>query len=294
MAFCSRAPLTASEQNAMGYGYWTDRHIDAERKLNLRAAVERAGADGEKLKEIRAQLAPLLRDTLLAFNYAYYAPPGAQILYTNPLFVRSHDFLGMPATPATWRITEMFGTGWPSNGGGRLVGSLSALPYALAEAEQNFLIPTHTQALIWGDLVPQMILSAKTPRWWTVTPSQLHWVGLHLRYGRELFGEAALDRGIRAQVAEALPRSPRRHAPARSKSFWRKAGSRRRWIARLPRNCSAWRGSWRRAAMAILPACWPNFTGWGKPRRKKSTTPPFRGLLAHPSRRWRIPTSRSC
>jgi hypothetical protein len=208
-----RAPLTAIEQNAMGYGYWTDRHVDAERKLNLRAAVERAGADGEKLKELRAQLAPLLRDTLLAFNYAYYAPPGAQILYTNPLFVRSHDFLGMPATPATWRTTEMFGTGWPSNGGGRLVGSLSALPYALAEAEQNFLIPTHTQALIWGDLVPQMMLSAKTPRWWTVTPSQLHWVGLHLRYGGELFGEAALDEGIRNQVAEALSKVA---APART------------------------------------------------------------------------------
>src|ERR1039457_1375863 len=208
-----RAPLTASEQNAMGYGYWTDHHIDAERKLNLRAAVERAGADGEKLKENRAQLAALLRDTLLAFNYAYYAPPGAQILYTNPLFVRSHDFLGMPATPATWRTTEMFGTGWPSNGGGRLVGSLSALPYALAVAEQNFLIPTHTQALIWGDLVPQMMLSAKTPRWWTVTPSQLHWVGLHLRYGGELFGEAALDEGIRNQVAEALSKVA---APVRS------------------------------------------------------------------------------
>ncbi len=208
-----RPPLTATEQNAMGYGYWTDRHIDAERKLNLRAAVERAGADGEKLKEIRAQLAPLLRDTLLAFNYAYYAPPGAQILYTNPLFVRSHDFLGMPATPATWRTTEMFGTGWPSNGGGRLVGSLSALPYSLAEAEQNFLVPVHTQALIWGDLVPQMILSAKTARWWTVTPSQLHWVGLHLRYGRELFGEAALDEETRNQVAQALSQVA---APART------------------------------------------------------------------------------
>jgi hypothetical protein len=199
-----RAPLTASEQNSMGYGYWTDRHIEAERKLNLRAAVERAAADGEKLKDIRSLLAPLLRDTLLAYNYAYYAPPGAQILYTNPLFVRSHDFLGMPATPTTWRSTEMFGTGWPSSGGGRLVGSLSSLPYALAEAEQNFLIPTHTQALIWGDLVPQMILSAKTPRWWSVTPSQLHWVGLHLRYGRELLGEAALDEATRNQVMEAL------------------------------------------------------------------------------------------
>ena len=73
------------------------------------------------------------------------------------------------------------------------MGSLAALPYALAEAEQNFLVPAQTQALIWGDLVPQMILSAKIPRWWNVTPAQVHWVGLHLRYGRELLAEAALD-----------------------------------------------------------------------------------------------------
>ena len=97
----------------MGFGYWTDKHIDAERKLNLRAAIEKAGDDPEKLKEIRGLLAPLLRDTLVAFNYAYYAPPGAQILYTNPLFVRGHDFLGMQGTNHTWRTTEVYGTAGP-------------------------------------------------------------------------------------------------------------------------------------------------------------------------------------
>ena len=199
-----RASLSATERNSMGFGYWTDRHLDAERKLNLRAAIEKAAGDPEKVKETRALLAPLLRDTLLAFNYAHYAPPGAQILYTNPVFVRSHDFLGMQGTDHTWRPTELYGTGWPSNGGGRLVGSLSSLPYALAEAEQNFLIPTQTQALIWGDLVPQMILSAKIPRFWQVTPGQLHWVGLHLRYGRELLAEAALSGDLRTQVVAAL------------------------------------------------------------------------------------------
>src|SRR5450432_34840 len=149
-------------------------------------------------------MAPLLRDTLLAFNYAHYAPPGAQILYTNPIFVRSHDFLGMQGTSHTWRTTETYGTGWPSNAGGRLVGSLSALPYALAEAEQNFLIPAQTQALIWGDLVPQMILSAKIPRWWNITQPQVHWVGLHLRYGREVLAQSAFDADLRAEVLSAL------------------------------------------------------------------------------------------
>ncbi len=199
-----RSSLSSTEKNAMGFGYWTDKHVDAERKLNLRAAIEKAGGNPEKLSEVRGLMAPILRDTLVGFNYAYYAPPGAQILITNPLFVRSHDFVGMQGTSHTWRATELFGTGWPSNAGGRLVGSLATLPYALAEAEQNFLIPTQTQALIWGDLVPQMMLSAKIPRWWTVTPAQVHWVGLHLRYGRELLAESALDPALRAQVLDAL------------------------------------------------------------------------------------------
>jgi hypothetical protein len=112
----------------------------------------------------------------------------------------------------------MAGSGWPTSAGGRLIGSLSTLPYALAEAEQNFLIPAQTQALIWGDLVPQMILSAKIPRWWNVTPSQLHWVGLHLRYGRELLAESAFDPELRAEVLEALGLLA---APARTQTIGR-------------------------------------------------------------------------
>jgi len=199
-----RASLSAPEKNAMGFGYWTDKHIDAERNLNFRAAIEKAAGDPEKLREVRGLLAPLMRDTLLAFNYAYYAPPGAQILYTNAVFVRSHDFLGIQSPSQTWRPTEIFGTGWPSNAGGRLVGSLSSLPYALATAEQNFLVPAQTQALIWGDLVPQIIVSATLPRWWNVTPAQVHWVGLHLRYGRELLAESAFDPELRSQTLDAL------------------------------------------------------------------------------------------
>jgi hypothetical protein len=199
-----RSSLSSTEKNAMGFGYWTDKHVDAERKLNLRAAIEKAAGNADKLAEVRGMMAPILRDTLVGLNYAYYAPPGAQILLTNPLFVRSHDFLGMQGTSHTWRATELFGSGWPANAGGRLVGSLATLPYALAEAEQNFLVPTQTQALIWGDLVPQMILSAKITRWWGVTPVQVHWVGLHLRYGRELLAVSAFDPGLRQQVLDAL------------------------------------------------------------------------------------------
>jgi hypothetical protein len=208
-----RPPLTAVEKNAMGFGYWSDKHLDAERRLNLKAAIEKTAGDAAKLKESTGLLAPLLRDTLLAFSYAYYAPPGAQILYTNPLFVRSHDFIGGEGQPRTWQVTTPSSSGWPSNGGGRMVGSLSTLPYALAEAEQNFLVPTHTQALIWGDLVPQMVIGAKVSRWWNVTPAQVHWVALHLRYGRELLAESALDAQVRSSVLTALGAQA---APARS------------------------------------------------------------------------------
>jgi len=208
-----RSSLTTVEKNAFAFGYWTEKHVELERKVNLRASVERAGSDAEKLKDLRGLLTPFMRDTLVAYNYAHYAPPGAQVLYTNPLFVRGHDFIGVQGANHTWRSTELFGTGWPSNGGGRLVGSLAGLPYALAEAEQNFLVPAQTQALIWGDLVPQMILSAKTPRWWNVTPAQMHWVGLHLRYGHSLLAEAAIDPELRKQVLEVLGAQA---APART------------------------------------------------------------------------------
>jgi hypothetical protein len=49
-----------------------------------------------------------------------------------------------------------------------------------------------------------MILSAKIPRWWNVTPAQVHWVGLHMRYARGLMAEAAVDSELRKQVVEVL------------------------------------------------------------------------------------------
>ena len=201
-----RASLTGVEKNAFSFGFWTEKHVEAQRKLNLRATIERAGGDAEKLRDARGSLAGFLRDTLVGYNYLHYAPPGAQLLLTNPLFVRTHDFLGVQGSGNTWRTTELFGSGWPSNAGGRLVGSLAGLPYALAEAEQNFMVPTREQALIWGDLAPQMILSAKIPRWWNVSPAQMHWVGLHLRHAESLAAEAALDASRRARLLDHLAR----------------------------------------------------------------------------------------
>ncbi len=201
-----RSSLSGAERNAMAFGYWVDKHIENERKINFRAIVDKAGSDPAKLKDARGNLTGFLRDTLVGLAYIHYAPPGAQILYTNPHFVRSHDFLGVQGTNQTWRNTEVFGTGWPSSAGGRLVGSLVSLPYALAEAEQNFLIPTREQALIWGDLVPQMIVASKVPRYWLVTPAQLHYAGLHFRAGESLLAQSAVDEKLRAKVVTALAR----------------------------------------------------------------------------------------
>lgn len=207
-----RASLTGVERNAISFGYWTEKHIEAQRKISIRALLEKPGIDAGRLNSARAQLAPILRDTLVGFNYLYYTPPGAQLLRTNPLFVRSHDFLGVQGASQTWRHTEVLGTGWPSSAGGRLVGSLAGVAYALAEAEQNFLVPSREQALIWGDLVPQMILSAKAVRWWHVSPEQMHWVGLHVRLGESRLAEAVIDEAGRRATLQVLARQA---APAR-------------------------------------------------------------------------------
>ncbi|HTW65732.1 MAG TPA: hypothetical protein VME17_13990 [Bryobacteraceae bacterium] len=199
-----RSSLSSSESSSLSFGYWPEKHIEAERKLNLRAFIDRARTDPKKLGEVRVLMAPFLRDTLMGLNYAHYAPPGAQVLYANPLFVRSHDFVGLQGAYGTWKETEVLGSGWPASAGGKLVGSLISLPYALAEAEQNFLIPSREQALIWGDLVPQLLLTATVPRWWNVTPAQLHWVSLHMDYGETLLAESALNAGRRQAVLDAL------------------------------------------------------------------------------------------
>ena len=60
--------MTGVEKNAMAFGYYVDRHVDDERKLNLRAMIDKAAKDPEKLKDIRGQLAPTLRDTIVGLQ----------------------------------------------------------------------------------------------------------------------------------------------------------------------------------------------------------------------------------
>ncbi len=195
----TRGSLSSEEKNTLAVGYWSERHVDQERKLNIESLMK-----GTEKRDPKGALAPFLRDTLVGLVYSYYAPVGAQLCLTNPLLVRSHDFVGPEGAPAEWRHTELSGTGWPESAGGRLTGSLIAIPYALAEAEQNFLTPKREQALIWADLVPQIIAGVTVNRWRNITPAQVRWVSLHLQRGRALLVMAALNSQIEARVLDSL------------------------------------------------------------------------------------------
>jgi hypothetical protein len=158
------------------------------------------------METARGRLTPFLRDTLVGLNYAYYEPPGAQMLHHNPLFVRSHDFIGVSVLGAErlWGAPTVLGAGMPAGGGAFLMGSLTDLPYALATTEQDFISPENVQALIWKDLVPDLLVSSTLPRWWNVTPSELHAVTLYQRSGEELLLASAKDSQLRDKVGGIL------------------------------------------------------------------------------------------
>ncbi|MEX2299940.1 MAG: hypothetical protein WD733_03320, partial [Bryobacterales bacterium] len=209
-----RSTLSSVEANSFAQGHWVEKHIQEQREMNLRRAVDRAQGRPEQLLEIRGELTGVLRDSLVGLAYIYYSPPGAELIRSNPLFVRSHNFLGYDGKRG-WSTGRVQGSGWPNSGGGRILGSLINLPYSIADAEQNFLIPTERQALIWQDLAPQILIGATVPRWWGVPAAAQHFVALHVRLGEELVAEAALDAEVQQAVFRALEH---RVEPAR---LWR-------------------------------------------------------------------------
>jgi hypothetical protein len=168
--------------------------------------VIKTPASHAQLEVARGQLAPFLRDTLVGLNYAYYEPPGAQILHNNPLFIRAHDFSGisMIGSERLWQAPVLLGVGTPAGGGAYLMGSLADLPYALAMAEQDFIAPENIQALIRKELVPDLLVSATLPRWWTVSPNELHAAALYQRSGEELLVASVKDVALRGKVIGIL------------------------------------------------------------------------------------------
>ncbi|MDE1175616.1 MAG: hypothetical protein PW789_03325 [Edaphobacter sp.] len=200
-----RPIFTNNEKITWAPGVYSTHHAELQIKTDLTKIIKNSGSKAQ-LETARGQLTPFLRDTLVGLNYAYYEPPGAQVLHNNSLFVRSHDFSGMSvvASERYWLAPELMGMGAPAGGGAYLMGSLADLPYALASTEQDFIAPENVQALIWKELVPDLMVSATVPRWWNVTPAELHAVTLYQRSGEEILVAAVSNVELRGQVVAIL------------------------------------------------------------------------------------------
>jgi hypothetical protein len=200
-------PLFSSGERAeWSYGLYSDSHIQEELGTHL-AKMLRSPRPPREWAASRGLLVPFLRDTLVALNYAYYQPPGAEVLYTNPFLVRSHDFLGetiIGGGERAWKTPIVLGRGWTASGGAHLAGSLANLPYMLSEIEQNFIVPRKVQALVWEDVAPTFLTNSIVPRWWRVTPNELHAAALYQEFGEELIEAAAGNRDLRLRVIRML------------------------------------------------------------------------------------------
>jgi len=200
-----RPIFTSGERSRWATGTYNNRHTEGQMRTDL-ARVVSSPASPRQREEAQGQLATFLRDTLVGMNYAYYEPPGSQVLHHNPLFVRSHDFSGETVTgdEQLWQSAQLFGSGSPAGGGAHLIGSLAELPYVLAEAEQDFIAPDHVQALIWKQFVPGLLSSAIVPRWWDVSQNELHAVALYQRSGEDLLTASCGNPELRDKVMAVL------------------------------------------------------------------------------------------
>ncbi len=200
-----RPIFTQSEKIDWAPRVYTSHHAELQVQTDLTKVIKAPGTRAQ-LETARGQLAPFLRDTLVGLNYAYYEPPGAQILHNNPLFVRSHDFteISVIGTEQFWQTPMLLGVGTPAGGGAYLMGSLTDLSYALASTEEDFIAPENVQALIWKELVPDLLVSATLPRWWNVSPNELHAVALYQRSGEEILAASVKDPQVRAKVINIL------------------------------------------------------------------------------------------
>jgi hypothetical protein len=98
----------------------------------------------------------------------------------------------------------LLGAGTAAGGGAYLMGSLADLSYALAATEQDFIAPENIQALIWKELVPGLLVSATLPRWWSLSPNELHAVTLYQRSGEELLAASVGSVELRRKVISIL------------------------------------------------------------------------------------------
>ncbi len=200
-----RPIFTQSEKTEWAPGVYANRHAELQVHVDISKVIKVPGTRVQ-LDQARGQLIPFLRDALVGLNYAYYEPPGSQLLHNNPLFVRSHDFSGETIMGVTqlWQAPELFGQGSPAGGGAYLVGSLAELPYVLAASEEDFIAPKNVQALIWKEVTADLLVSATLPRWWNVTRNELHAVALYQRFGDDLVTASIANQDLRSKVITIL------------------------------------------------------------------------------------------
>jgi hypothetical protein len=200
-----RPIFTEGERVAWSPLIYTSRHAELQVQTDL-AKVLRSKPTPQQLETARSRLVPFLRDTLVGLNYAYYEPPGAQVLHNNPLFVRSHDFAvaSVQGIERVWGAPELIGVGATAGGGAYLMGSLADLPYALATTEEDFISPEKVQALIWRETVPQLLVESVLPRWWDVDKNEMHAAALYQRAGEEILTAAETNTELRGKVTNIL------------------------------------------------------------------------------------------
>jgi hypothetical protein len=200
-----RPIFTKGEKAAWSPVVYTSRHAELQVKTDLTKIIRSSGSAAQ-LEAARGRLSPFLRDTLVGLNYAYYEPPGAQVLHNDPLFVRSHDFsvVSVQGVQQVWDAPILVGIGVTAGGGAYLMGSLADLPYVLASTEQEFIAPENIQALIWRETVPELLVDAVMPRWWGISRSELHAAGLYQRAGEELLIASQQDAQLRERVISIL------------------------------------------------------------------------------------------
>lgn len=200
-----RAMFTEAERAEWAPGHEPNRHVMTEMHTELRKSIS-GSQPANQAALMRGALTPFLRDTLVGLNYAYYEPPGAQILHNSPLLVREHDFLASESVGQNraWQAPQLFGIGLTAGNGTHLSGSLAGLPYALAEIEQDFIVPENVQALIWHDTAADLLTTGVVPRWWSTSQDALHAAALYQETGEELVKSATKDAAVRADISSIL------------------------------------------------------------------------------------------
>jgi hypothetical protein len=196
-----RPIFTSGERVTWSPTVYVSRHAELQVRTDLTKVIKTPGTPAQ-LEAARARLAPFLRDTLVGLNYAYYEPPGSQVLHSNPLFVRAHDFTAasIQGVKDIWGPPSLIGIGATAGGGAYFIGSLADLPFALALTEEDFIAPEKLQALIWKETVPELLVNSILPRWWAVSQDELHAAALYQLAGEELLTASAGHAELRQKV----------------------------------------------------------------------------------------------